>query len=727
MLLRVPLRRGYCNTVGARWSTGYGWLVQTLVRRIALGFVVATLVAVLAGWWSQASLRAAVAANEAVVGSAAFLNAIDRLLLPVIEAETSMRGFAVTGDAIYLAPYERALARFDVEAATLRERTEAAPYSGPLDDVVDRFGRWEREQAGAVVAARRQSPAVLINDGVAAYGSWLGVEALHASIARASSVADADVQAWLARLDDVERAVDSVLLAPIDAAVREPWAVLAGDVRAYRLDFTSEGVPDLDAIRASERVDAYADVAARFETAWGAAMRNDANVSELLLAGAGRELVPSIRETLDAIRVEERQRLGALQQLSVSSRTHSVLMAWLAPIGAVVISLAMVVAFIGQLGRHVARFESATRALAAGAAVPPIGARGPPAMRAFTRDFDRMAADVMNRDREAGLMAHLAAMAQAARSMDEAMPAITEVLARMLPDASGALWLVNESRDELRRATGWGDVVEAPDHVDLDGCWGLRQGKPYVASGASAIRCAHDPQHEGTTTCVPLVSRDETLGILTVRSEAPTDATDDDGRGERTVRRVAEQLALAVSNLRLREALEQLSIRDPLTGLFNRRFLEQSLVLEIARAVRTRQPLSVVMVDVDHFKRFNDDHGHDAGDAVLRNVGRVLAERIRVGDIACRFGGEEFLLVLPGADEQIVAQRAETVRSDIEAMVVVHAGTRLPNVTASIGVATSTGTTMTSERLLRWADEALYAAKEGGRNRVCISEPEGVT
>src|SRR5690606_13720823 len=170
--------------------------------------------------------------------------------------------------------------------------------------------------------------------------------------------------------------------------------------------------------------------------------------------------------------------------------------------------------------------------------------------------------------------------------------------------------------------------------------------------------------------------------------------------------------------LSLRERLRLQSIRDPLTGLFNRRYLEESAAREIARCERRDCPLSLMMLDIDHFKAFNDVHGHAGGDALLARFGKLLAEHSRGEDIACRYGDEEFTLILPEAPAEAAMQRAGAIRSAVEAMRVQHMGRELPQVTVSIGVATFPANGNTPEALMRAADEALYRAKHEGRNRV---------
>jgi diguanylate cyclase (GGDEF)-like protein len=175
---------------------------------------------------------------------------------------------------------------------------------------------------------------------------------------------------------------------------------------------------------------------------------------------------------------------------------------------------------------------------------------------------------------------------------------------------------------------------------------------------------------------------------------------------------------LVQSEARLRE----LSIRDPLTGLFNRRYLEEALAIELIRAERKRSPIGIIIADIDHFKRFNDTHGHAAGDAVLAQVGNFLRTHVRASDITCRYGGEEFLLILPEAPREITQRRAEQMQEDTRHLHVQYEGQTLEAITLSLGVAVYPEHGSTSDTIIRAADDALYRAKHDGRDRVVVAE-----
>ena len=220
-----------------------------------------------------------------------------------------------------------------------------------------------------------------------------------------------------------------------------------------------------------------------------------------------------------------------------------------------------------------------------------------------------------------------------------------------------------------------------------------------------------------STACLPLQVQAESLGWLYLSAPGR------DGIPKLPVAiAAAEQLAQALANLRLRENLRDLSVRDPLTGLFNRRYLAESLGREMARSKRRTLPLTVMMMDLDHFKAFNDNYGHDAGDAVLVAFARLLHQNFRSEDIACRLGGEEFVLIMPEMDREVAARRAGQMLDETLAIQLVHDGRELPPVTVSIGLAIFPEDGETPEAMMQLADRAVYRAKAEGRNRVCFAD-----
>ena len=314
-----------------------------------------------------------------------------------------------------------------------------------------------------------------------------------------------------------------------------------------------------------------------------------------------------------------------------------------------------------------------------------------------------------------------AGLLQSCQNLDEAMAMTANVIAELLPHTGGRCYTLRASQNLAETTARFGaEQIPSEELLQPDHCWALRRGQPHrTGRGHGHVHCRHlsvEPGQSDTwTVCVPLMAQGTSLGLLHVAAPEASEGHDGDVA---LLEAVGEQLSLAMVNLQLRETLRVQSLRDPLTGLFNRRYLEENLNREIQRCERRGLPLSVLMVDVDHFKRFNDEHGHAAGDALLAKIGQTLEQLTRDEDIACRYGGEEFTVVLPETDGDSARRRAEEIRSAIGATTVNHLRKTLGPNTASIGIATFPNAGDAPSRLLEVADAALYRAKAQGRDRV---------
>ncbi|WP_295452077.1 PAS domain S-box protein [uncultured Thiodictyon sp.] len=303
----------------------------------------------------------------------------------------------------------------------------------------------------------------------------------------------------------------------------------------------------------------------------------------------------------------------------------------------------------------------------------------------------------------------------------EAYAVIARAAGRLFAGFTGALAVFDEDAGapDLRVVAVWGEPDVLPATFPLSHCWALRRGEVHeVMDPARGARCGHfaDPL-PFPYLCIPLMVRGETLGLLHVGArEALTAAPFGDLRTLAIA--VSEAAKLALSNLRLQETLREQATHDRLTGLFNRRYLDEALPRAIEVSRRRGEPLAVAMLDLDHFKRFNDAYGHEAGDAVLRAVGALLNGVIRAGDLACRYGGEELTLVLPGASLEAARGRLDGVRLAIMQTRLSYEGRELPAITVSIGVTVAGAQETDAVAVLKRADAALYRAKEAGRNRV---------
>jgi diguanylate cyclase (GGDEF)-like protein/PAS domain S-box-containing protein len=339
--------------------------------------------------------------------------------------------------------------------------------------------------------------------------------------------------------------------------------------------------------------------------------------------------------------------------------------------------------------------------------------------------------ELKEQSQQAAELAELVDLLQSCQDVNEAFTIAGSLLQGMLQStAGGALYITSPSRDNVEMMASWGEVAGTEKVFGPDECWALRRGKVHrIEDSASSPRCAHINKSLAlTSVCVPLAAHGETLGLLWVTSmpkpSGPVPGTQlAPGQVlEQQVTAVAQRISLALANLRLREVLRSQSIRDPLTGLYNRRFMEESMERELRRATRGQQQVALLMVDVDHFKRFNDTFGHQAGDAVLHAFGNLLKSGRRGGDVVCRYGGEEFAFVLPGASLDSARLRAERLREEIKRLDVRHFGQRLEAVTLSIGIAVFPDNAESAEQLVKAADDALYRAKEEGRDRI-VSAP----
>jgi len=301
--------------------------------------------------------------------------------------------------------------------------------------------------------------------------------------------------------------------------------------------------------------------------------------------------------------------------------------------------------------------------------------------------------------------------------------AVVRYTKQLLPAAEVALLMINNSRNMVEIASSSTGETKLLDGFPLDACCGLRSGRlRWRKARQSEVHCNHfvgvPPENY---LCLPLAAHGDTLGILYV--ECPTSLVAVDAeRNKESLEELAEIASMSIAGLNLRSRLEHQSIRDGLTDLYNRHFMEIALDRELRRATRHQQTLAVLVLDIDYFKAFNDTYGHEAGDVVLREVAGTMRQTIRSEDIVCRFGGEEFVVILPELSTEEAVARAESLRHMVSEIRLHYRGEPLNEVTISIGVAMYPYNADTVEQLLWVADRALYEAKHQGRNRVILAE-----
>ena len=349
------------------------------------------------------------------------------------------------------------------------------------------------------------------------------------------------------------------------------------------------------------------------------------------------------------------------------------------------------------------------------------------AMREANRQLEHGLAEVEQLNRQITMLGELTGFLQACPSAGEAFACIGDFGPRLFAGSAGALYLAEDNGDAWVEQGHWGNAesvrsLAAQSFLGSE-CWALRRSRAYrVDIPSDALCCPHVPVHDGQRrpyACLPLIAQGKTFGLLYIEHDEIQIAAEADRRHSLAVA-MAEQIALSIANVQLREALLQQSIRDPLTGLYNRRFLQESLFREMAHSKRNHSTFAVLMIDVDHFKKFNDTFGHHAGDVVLQSVANVIEARFRRSDVACRFGGEEFTVLLPGTDLELAQRLANGVLEGIRDLVLSHDNKPLDRITASLGVAIFPQHGSSPQALIEAADAALYQAKTAGRNRVVV-------
>lgn len=310
-------------------------------------------------------------------------------------------------------------------------------------------------------------------------------------------------------------------------------------------------------------------------------------------------------------------------------------------------------------------------------------------------------------------------MLQAAEDHEDAGNILMATAGRLLPEFGGALYVFNNSRDRLDLAKSWNTrKTFLPTQTLLAGnCWALKRGKSHTNDPSSQTLCCMHHVGTAVTVEVPMLARGQVFGLLVIAAEHASDLEDVQDVG-RLGRSLADSMSLALSNIALREKLRTQSLRDPLTGLYNRRYMEDALERFVSLGGRSGTATSVLMIDLDNFKILNDQNGHAKGDAVLRDVATQLLSSLRPTDIISRYGGEEFVVIMPNCGLEDAAHKSESLRARIEGLSEAHG---VP-VTASFGVASVPETATGAIDIIPVADAALYSAKHSGKNCVVNSD-----
>ena len=330
------------------------------------------------------------------------------------------------------------------------------------------------------------------------------------------------------------------------------------------------------------------------------------------------------------------------------------------------------------------------------------------------------------------VFARLAEQLSFAADESNLVRAALAALRRLVPSSAGDVLLANASQDRLVSWASWGEREHVPVGQPIEDqppvrCLGIRRGSLYAVRDAAdelTLPCPVYPSAHGSTLCVPLLALGQTIGVIHLATDEPNGF---DADSERQASRIAEQVALAIANARLMRTMESMALTDPLTSIHNARFFDPFLERELATAERDGKPLGLVLIDLDHFKRFNDTYGHQAGDEALRTFARATLGVLRDSDTLARYGGEEFVVAVRDADDEAAAEIAERMREAVERASVEIGVGNYASFTASFGVTSTQTHGFDRLVLMKKADAALYQAKRQGRNQVVTSRPRAAS
>ncbi|MFK7927258.1 MAG: diguanylate cyclase [Myxococcota bacterium] len=345
-------------------------------------------------------------------------------------------------------------------------------------------------------------------------------------------------------------------------------------------------------------------------------------------------------------------------------------------------------------------------------------------LRTVNTHLTQRMAELEARSAMTARMSELGDLLQSAVDVEECKEVLQVSLPQVFNGLSGTLYLRDPETGTQSKAVDWGPLEGDWRDADPSVCWAVRRGATHVVDAAGVLRCRHLSGVSLGTRCVPMMAQGQLVGLLVLAAgtQAQEDALATVGDFSSNV---ADQIALGIANVRLRERLRHQSLRDQLTGLHNRRFFDGWMAKQLSQVRRSAGTLGIAVIDIDHFKRFNDSHGHIAADRMLIGFARLLEQSLRAEDVVCRWGGEEFVVAMPGAESEAVKgviQRIQAALSQLE--VLGDNGIPVPPPTVSAGVASFPWSASQQNQLLFCADQALFRAKEAGRNCVIVAEPK---
>lgn len=344
------------------------------------------------------------------------------------------------------------------------------------------------------------------------------------------------------------------------------------------------------------------------------------------------------------------------------------------------------------------------------------------------KQLKNMVARLKRREEELTAIGKMAEFFQVCTKEYEIMNVISENMESLFPVDAGTVYILNEETNIFTNIHSWGNNSLSDDAFPIEECWGLKKGHPHeLQAGKSKMVCNHiksNDNREYDFLCIPMDTSHKQLGMLYLQCRVPGTGTDREESKKHIEQvlelgsTVAEHIALALSNVRMQEKLQEMAIQDPLTGLYNRRYMQENLEQEIHRSERDNKSIGLILLDIDHFKSINDQFGHGAGDHVLKTLAALLKSHVRKGDICCRYGGEEFLFILPNSSYKNTFSLAEKLRQQVKLLDITYDGKKIGKITISSGVAAYPAQARTFDALIKAADSAMYRAKDEGRDRV---------
>lgn len=682
--------------------------------RLLAGFAVPLTIWILVSVINVAVWDHAAENNEELIRSQQIILLANEYIGASLRAQAAKRGFLMTSDNAFLASYREAATAVNRIHDQLVDLVRNQPEQQErLHQAGSIFQQWLYDVSRQRIEARRQLSMPLIDEVHKLEKALLILQDAHM---RANGTGNIPREL----IDTVRNGAGSLAEFDSPGALGEYQANIQQALRA--LDSYEAS---LAADQPQEARQLLRESIALLTRAIQAVLNAEYQIKASVMGGESNSLLDAFQVQMNEFIKNERQRLDGFEKAMATADERARLILWAGPALGLVLMVIMTSWMSRRVAHSIENISHAARGLARGDLNARARVEGSDEFAVLAGRFNTMAELVENRSSESAALAELGELLQSSTSINEAARIFAELAGKLFPQQPGALYLMPPSRDEVVTVASWenGNNYSEAEFLPED-CWALRLSRAHENAPKNSVRCSHLCTESDHSICLPLHAFGETLGMLFICD--PVEGFHEGSIGAEQHRgfidTVAEQLALALANLRMRETLRHQSIRDPLTQLYNRRYLDETFRRELHRAGRRQKTLSLLTFDIDHFKRFNDTHGHDGGDAILKAIGNCLRDFFRSEDGAFRSGGEEFVAVLPETTLDDAASRAEDLREQISRLEVQHGDIILPPVTISVGVATFPQHGETTEQLLKAADRALYRAKECGRNRVCRAE-----